>query len=196
MQKIEQVPGLYFIDNITDKIDTTNTLTELDKLKWVPLNPSFRNSRIVQHYGYLYDYKTYKIDKKTDDLPKCLEPYQKYLTEICLNNKLTDKKYNFNQCIVNNYAGAQGISKHIDVRSYGSVIGCFTLNGGGMMRFTKGDETFDIYTKPNSLYIMTGEARSKWCHEMLTGSSDTVNGKQIERSRRVSITFRQVSMDK
>ena len=39
---------------------------------------------------------------------------------------------------------------------------------------------------------MTGEARSKWAHEMPCRMSDIVEGKKINRGTRYSITFRMI----
>jgi len=52
------------------------------------------------------------------------------------------------------------------------------------MRFQKGSEKYDIEIKPKSLYIMSGESRYKWTHEMI---------KNKNSERRISITFRNVS---
>jgi len=65
-------------------------LTQL--LNRQPLTTS-KNSRKVQHYGYKYNYKTYNVNEKTDDIPECLIPYKNILSEMCSNT------YNFNQCI-------------------------------------------------------------------------------------------------
>jgi len=84
----------------------------------------------------------------------------------------------------------QGISKHIDVKSYGNIIGCFTLGSGATMIFRKGNVTKEIYVESNSLYIMSGECRYNWTHEMIGKKSDIVNGIKISRDRRISVTFR------
>ena len=52
-----------------------------------------------------------------------------------IQRKIINKDYIFNQCIVNNYLSGQGISQHTDIKSYGDIIGCFTLGGGATMTF-------------------------------------------------------------
>ena len=101
-------------------------------------------------------------------------------------------KYNFNQCLINNYEPGQGISKHIDLITFGGVIGCFTFGSGSVMTFRRNNEVFNIYVRPNSLYIMSGESRYIWTHEMPSRKSDVVEGKKLLRNRRVSVTFRHV----
>lgn len=56
------------------------------------------------------------------------------------------------------------------------------------MIFRRGDIEKELYVQKDSLYIMSGESRYSWTHEMPTRKND--NDKP--RSRRVSITFRMV----
>lgn len=188
MEEIEQVPGLYYgeVDMNEDDI-----IEELDSHKWTPLSAS-KNSRKVQHYGYLYDYTARTVNTPGPAFIECISHLQKILTEICLDLDLIDEDYEFNQCIVNNYTTGQGISKHTDVKQYGPVIGCFTLGSGATMKFTKGATEKEIYVEPSTLYIMSGESRTHWLHEMIGRKSDKFNGEKIDRERRISITFRNV----
>jgi len=110
---------------------------------------------------------------------------------MCKDIGILPKNYEFNQIIVNNYESGQGISAHTDVKEYGEIIGCYTIGSGGTMRFTRKDgNLYDLYVHPNSLYIMSGESRYEWKHEMASKKSDVVDGVKIPRGRRVSITFR------
>ena len=68
----------------------------------------------------------------------------------------------------------------------------FTLGHGANLHFSKGDAHMDLYTEPNSLYIMSGEARYSWKHEMKKLKYDVVNGKKVKRGERISVTFRSV----
>lgn len=190
--EIEEHPinGLFYINDIN--INTSDIISKLDKLKWEPIT-SHSNSRLVQHYGYKYNYKTYNIYEKCEDIPEFLYELKSYLTDVCLELGIIDNSYNFNQCIVNNYNEGQGISPHIDFRDYGKVIGCFTLGSGSEMSFTLDDYKYNIYVNPNSLYIMSGDSRYKYKHSMSTKLYDIYENKKIKRSRRVSITFRNVS---
>ena len=65
------------------------------------------------------------------------------------------------------------------------------------MSFGRKKEEVNIYPEPRSLYIMSGECRSKWVHCMRGRKSDPNpkkegGEKRIKRSRRISITFRMV----
>jgi alkylated DNA repair dioxygenase AlkB len=183
------VPGLYYVEDI--KEDTTRVIQELDALQWTSLTNA-KNSRQVQHYGYKYNYTTYNIREKCAELPEFLHVFRDLLTLICRDLELIDTNYVFNQCIINNYFTGQGISPHIDVKAYGSVIGCFTIGSGTTMVFEKDGQQVEVYVKPNSLYIMSGDSRYVWKHSMPSRKSDTVGGEKIERERRISLTFRNV----
>jgi alkylated DNA repair dioxygenase AlkB len=159
-------------------------IASLDKLNWCPLTNS-ANSRLVQHYGYKYNYYTKDIHEKCDPFPKCLNTFVNILDVIIPG-------YVFNQCIVNNYYPAQGISAHIDIKSYGNVIACFTVGSGANMTFEYNTEKYNIYAEKNSLYIMSGDARYKWKHSMSGTKYDIVNDVAIPRDRRISLTFRNV----
>lgn len=175
-----------------NKIKDNNIINDLNKQTWKPLSTKYKNSRLVQHYGYKYNYKTYNINDKCEHIPDFLLEYRDMLTKICLDNNIINSEYTFNQCIVNNYLPGQGISKHIDVKSYGDVIGCFTFGSSSIMSFEKDKNKIDLYVEPNSLYIMSGDSRYKWTHEMASRKYDIINGDKIERNRRISVTFRNV----
>lgn len=189
VKKINKVTGLYYI---ADFIDNSELLfTEIDKQEWTPLSTSV-NSRKVQQYGYIYDYKYYNSKKKGSDMLDCLIDIKNNITDLCKELKLINDEYEFNQCIVNDYLPGQGISKHIDHKSFGDVICCLTIGSGATMRFIKDDIIYNKYVEPNSLYIMSGESRYNWTHEMTINKFDIVNNIKIKRDRRISITFRNV----
>ena len=195
---VDSVPGLYYIDDVFSAADCGTIVKNLDACqRWTPLTGS-KNSRMVQHYGYIYDYTSGKVDQKCDPIPNFLTPMRDVLQYICSELKLMDEKYEFNQCIVNNYEPGQGISRHVDAAAYGHVIGCYTLGSGATMMFTSpNSETHAVYVQPGSLYLMVGDkntlnARYDWSHQMDGRKSDVVNGKRVPRGRRISVTFRNV----
>ncbi len=188
IQEITEVPGLFYVD-LDFKL--TPILARLDSQKWTGFS-SDPSSRLVQHYGHIYNYKTRCIEPGAPEIPKFLTYLVHVLTRTCRELKLTDESYIFNQCIVNNYNPNQCITRHTDVTGFGPVIGCFTLNSGATMIFQRNGVLHKLYTKPNSLYIMSGESRYRWTHEMTPGKFDVVEGEKIQRDRRVSVTFRNV----
>lgn len=193
LSKPNHPSGLYYFKDIIDeKQDLTNFLDEDNGSKWKSLSDS-KNSRKVQHYGYTYNYKSGKTKTETEPIPDEFRSLINSLKKKSDGLGILPKKYEFNQVIVNNYEPGQGISAHTDVKEYGVIIGCYTIGSGATMRFTRGDEKYDIYVEPNSLYVMSGDSRNEWKHEMVPRKSDVVDGVKIERGRRISITFRFVS---
>jgi alkylated DNA repair dioxygenase AlkB len=191
VKKIKKVSGLYYIPNLIT--NSVLLLKSLDAMQWIPVSNS-NSSRKVQHYGYLYDYITKKINIPTNQFPQFLKNMAEEIEDICLKLQITSPNYKFNQCIVNNYECGQGIRTHTDVKDYGDVICCYTINSGATMKFVNPNtnEKYTKYVEPNSLYIMSGDARRIWTHEMPNCNYDLVDGEKIQRGRRISITFRNV----
>lgn len=191
IKNISHVPGLFYIDNAIPEDYSKKLNRNINNEDWIPVSKS-TNSRKVQHYGYKYDYKRRMVAEKGDPIPSYFSKLIETLNEYI--KKLNIKQVEFNQLIINKYEPGQGISKHTDANDYGPIIGCYTIGGGAIMKFTK-DKSFNVYTKPNSLYIMTGESRYEWKHEMPSTKTDNVEGKCIKRDIRISITFRNVPTD-
>jgi alkylated DNA repair dioxygenase AlkB len=187
---MDRIPGLNYIPNA---IDEPFIMRDLDANKWTPVSGS-KNGRVVQQYGYIYDYSRSNALVKTEPLPEFLQPYHDVLRyyRAALTGQASAGRDNMralmlapldmNQCIVNNYNNKQSISKHIDSHVFGPVIGCFSIGDCAIMRFTNANNSVDVCVEPNSLYIMSGDARYGWSHEMLPHKG----------TRRISITFRSV----
>lgn len=191
MSSIASVPGLFYQASTVDGSEIIRKLDE--KGGWKGVTDS-ENSRKFQHFGFTYNYGARKIDGNCEEIPEFLTEIRDLLTQTCRDLGLIGENYKFNQIIVNDYQPGQGISKHTDIKEYGAVIGCFTFGSGSVMTFRDGDKKEDVEVAENSLYIMSGEARTKWTHEMAARKSDTVGGRKIQRGRRVSVTFRMVAL--
>lgn len=176
------IPGLYYIPNALTVAQEKELIDYLDgpQATWEGVTGS-STARRVQHYGYRYDYKRRTVSGPTHPIP------DQWKSVIGLG-------YPWNQVIVNEYDPGQGISAHIDAPVYGDTIICYTLGSGATMRFTKPEtgEVVDLYVAPRSVYIMSDAARYGWKHEMISRKTNTVDGKTIPRSRRISVTLRWV----
>ena len=180
------IPGLtYRPDALTEEQEHALLLSiDGPEGEWAPVTDSTR-SRRVQHYGYRYDYKRRAVAEPTVAIPAEWFGLFGGVDEA--------KGQEWNQVIVNEYLPGQGISAHVDSLAYGEVIRCYTLGSGATMRFTHSSGVVkELYVEPRSVYIMTGEARYQWKHEMVARKSDTVEGKKVPRGRRVSVTLRWV----
>ena len=186
---IDKVSGLYYLEKVIYNSD--DIINSLDEEEWISVTDSSK-SRRVQHYGWKYDYKARKVTHRLDDIPKFLDGLKFGLESKCRILGLIDEKYTFDQCIINEYYPGQGISEHTDAKDYDKVIGCYTLGSGATMRFKKDGKIESLYVKEDSLYIMSGESRYDWKHEMTSHMTDIVDGHKIARDRRISVTFRRV----
>jgi alkylated DNA repair dioxygenase AlkB len=192
-KEIGEVPGLWYIADIGTDLGEVITDLDANANEWDPIT-SAANSRLVQHYGYTYDYLSSRVSKIDRPIPKRIAVLQSILTDTCIQLGLIKDDAYFNQCIVNNYLPGQGIGKHIDKEAFGDVIGCFTVGGGTSITFRDGDVSRAVYVQPNSLYIMSGASRHDWTHEIAAKKSDMVQGVKVPRQRRVSVTFRNVKL--
>lgn len=211
-----QLPsGLYYIPNFITQAESETILSELaTNPNWVGVTSS-QNSRRVIHYGYLYSYTGGPL-QPTDPIPSLYDSIRSRIGTLCSSTSplcvfenpssafenpfstvekeiQTSQAPTFDQLIINRYLPGQSISPHTDhTTKFGPVIACLTLGSGVEIQFTRPKhESFKIYTEPNSLYIMSGDARYFWKHGIASKKSDTVDGLNRPRGTRISLTFRQ-----
>jgi len=171
--------GLYYFPNLAFEVDIP------DKWETIP-----NGKRLIQQYGYEYNYNSYKV-KKINDIPELFNPLLNILKSKCEELGFNQ---DFNQCLINKYEPGEGITKHIDSKVFGDIIGCFSL-GHSYIKFSNNNSIFNQYIEDHSLYIMSGDSRYLWKHEMEKRKSDTVDNKRIMRETRISITFRLCKSD-
>jgi len=177
---ISRVPGLSLhpqvIYNPRELIDLLSQTSG-----WTPVGSATDSRRVLQ-FGYDYSYSgvNAEIKKSNNPIPDFLQP---------LRNQARDLTgVEFDQCLVNRYLPGQGISRHIDRLMFGDTIACFSLGSSAVIvfRHPESGESIDVTIPENSLYIMQGDARYVWTHEMPGRLKD--NGKP--RGTRYSVTFR------
>ena len=190
-----ELPGFYYFSKVLDPKIGNDTIKFLNSQEWKGVSSS-QTGRKVQQYGFEYDYATRKDSeyKRIQDIPEPLLVLQQIAkqAEQEADPDTEPKLCKFNQCIVNKYEPGQGISAHIDKETFGPVIGCFTLGSGTTITFTRtlnGEKVMiEIYVEPNSLYLMTGDSRYEWKHEIKPKLTDD----GVKRHTRISVTFRTV----
>ncbi|WP_195819404.1 alpha-ketoglutarate-dependent dioxygenase AlkB [Roseobacter sp. MH60115] len=154
---------------------------------------SWRNDlkRRVQHYGYRYDYKSRQARK--EDYIGPLPPFLQVLAERLTHSGHFDSVPD--QVIVNEYMPGQGISAHVDCRPcFGDVIASLSLLSSCVMRLEnrEASQKVDLVLEPGSLLVLSDDARHVWTHAIPARKSDIVNGQKQPRSRRLSLTFREM----
>lgn len=174
------IAGLRYVPDFITEDDERSLIEAIDQHPW--LNDLKRR---VQHYGYKYDYKARAVTNEA-----YLGPLPDWITPVAQN-----LPFKPDQAIVNEYLPRQGISAHIDcVPCFSDTITSLSLGSGAIMQFTKGQERHDLYLEPRSLIVLSGKARYRWTHAIPARKSDIVNGFKIERGRRISLTFRKVTL--
>ncbi|MFP4386926.1 MAG: alpha-ketoglutarate-dependent dioxygenase AlkB [Alphaproteobacteria bacterium] len=180
-ETMPDIPRLTYIPDFITGDEESSLIAAIDAQPW--LNDLKRR---VQHYGYKYDYKARAVtnDAYLGPLPDWIKPVAQKLS------------FNPDQAIVNEYQPGQGISAHVDcVPCFDNEIASLSLGSGATMQFIKGSEKQELYLKPRSLIILSGEARYEWTHAIPARKSDIADGFKIERGRRVSLTFRKVILN-
>jgi alkylated DNA repair dioxygenase AlkB len=173
----EIIKGLYLIPRYIDSEECDKIVKYIqENCPWVPVTSS-KNSREVVQFGYTYSYDRSGVTKTTDIpgiLKQVTEPMNQYLkldTNVC-----------FDQLIINKYEQGQAISPHIDsVKYFGDLILCITLISPVTAIFKRGDQEARVELEPGSAYIMSGDARYKWTHQMRQANGT-----------RISLTYRTV----
>jgi len=175
-----QPDGLIYIDDFLSSEEEKSLVKFIDEQKW---NTSI--SRRTQHYGYNYSY-TGRDVTPTTPIPPIFSSIRERLRSYF--NCLPD------QMIINEYKPGQGIAAHTDhIGNFGPVVVSISLLAPVEMEFTRNSiATYPLILKPRSAVILTGESRYKWKHEIARRASDVIDGKIVQRLRRISLTFRTV----
>lgn len=98
-----------------------------------------------------------------------------------------------NQMTVNEYKKGEGIGSHVDTpHAFDDGLISISLGSGIVMEFnhTESDQCKLVYLPARSLLLMSGDARYKWEHYIVSRMTDTHSGKIIPRGLRVSLTLR------
>lgn len=183
------IAGLSYIAGYIDESTESALLEVIDSQPW--MNDLKRR---VQHYGWQYDYRARNVtsDLRIGALPDWLQHYAVRLQQEGLFAEMPD------QVIINEYEPGQGISAHIDcVPCFANTIASLSLGSPCVMDFThsKTAEKSSLLLEPRSLLLLTGNARHIWQHAIAGRKTDRYNSQIIQRTRRISLTFRKVIVD-
>lgn len=181
------IKGLTYIpDYISDRLHA-RLIEVINENPW-------RNDlkRRVQHYGYIYDYRSRSINKEMylGELPKFCAYFAQKFYEEKLFSELPD------QVIVNEYLPGQGIAAHVDCEPcFEDTVISMSLGSACILNFTNVENPklkYQQILQPRSVVILKEEARYKWKHGIAAKKSDLINGVKQMRDRRISLTFRKV----
>jgi alkylated DNA repair dioxygenase AlkB len=178
------IEGLRYIDRFVTDAEELQLLQAIDREPW--LTDLWRR---VQHYGYRYDYKVRSVDasQRLGPLPDWVQPLVRRLTGLYMEQAP-------DQLIVNEYQPGQGIGAHVDAPPFGPEISSVSLSAPCVMDFTEvaGPGRVSLVLARRSLLVLSGPAQYGWKHAIPVRGSDTIEGRDVPRGRRVSLTFRTV----
>ncbi|MEQ9038993.1 MAG: alpha-ketoglutarate-dependent dioxygenase AlkB [Silicimonas sp.] len=181
--------GLTYLENYIQDEEAERLVRKINAAPW-----RTDLKRRVQHYGYRYDYKARQARREDylGPLPDLFQQLAERLTSEGHFQAVPD------QVIVNEYQPGQGISAHIDcLPCFGETIASLSLLSACVIRFAsqKSSRHMDLLLQPDSLLVMAGEARHEWTHAIPARKTDLVEGQKSQRTRRISLTFRQVKFE-
>jgi alkylated DNA repair dioxygenase AlkB len=184
------IPGLHYLPDYIGPARERELLDVIDRQLWLT-----ELRRRVQHYGYRYDYKGRKVTPEMylGPLPDWAGALAEELRARGLMPRLAD------QLIVNEYEPGQGIAPHVDcVPCFADTIASLGLGSSCVMEFThvQTRERAGLFLPARSLVVLSGEARYDWRHAIPGRKSDPHEGRAVPRGRRVSLTFRNVLVER
>jgi alkylated DNA repair dioxygenase AlkB len=184
------IPGLEYVPEYLDEAREKPLVDVIDRQSWLS-----ELRRRVQHYGYKYDYKGRKVTAEM-----YLGPLPEWLLSLCLELKERGVMPRVaDQVIINEYEPGQGIAPHVDcVPCFDKTIASLTVGSSCMMEFTKVKtrERVSLFLPRRSLVVLSGEARYDWRHSIPARKTDVFEGSSVARGRRLSLTFRNVLVEK
>jgi alkylated DNA repair dioxygenase AlkB len=178
-QGIETVPGFSIqFDYITAE-EERELISHVDAGEW---NTDWR--RRVQRYGLGYGESA--TGSEFRDFPGWLKPLAARVGKYSGFARFPDN------CVINEYLSGQGIAPHKDYSNFGPTVACVSLGSDTILDLYSEDRSrrVAVHVPRRSLWILGGEARSKWLHGIAPRLNDVINGARTPRQRRISITFR------
>jgi alkylated DNA repair dioxygenase AlkB len=177
--EIPAIPGLaYTVDYITEAKEQM-LVAAIDSAPW---DTSWDRRR--QPYGTSYG------RGKSDRQP--IPEWGRSLAERMRAEGVSERP--FDQMLVNEYLPGQGIAFHRDYEPFDRTVVSLSLLAPCVMDFRHpaSGRCESLLLAPRSLLVLTDEARYDWEHGIARRKTDRWQGLRIPRSRRLSVTFRQL----
>ena len=176
------IDGLAYLPGYLDQQTHDRLLAEVDRQPW-----QMSVGHNVQIYGYHYSHRRREAFRIG-----AMPPWVAELAHRLHRDGHAARVPN--QLVVNEYPPGTGIFEHQDQAVFGDVVISISLGSTCVMRFTRedSDAVKEILLEPASALILTGEARWQWKHGIPARESDVVDGRELIRARRISLTFRDV----
>jgi alkylated DNA repair dioxygenase AlkB len=179
------IQGLRYISEYISLQEESDLIRIIDTQPWIT-----ELKRRVQHYGYRYYYKQQHMGGGTSlgPLPEWFQPYCSRLHQSGAFPALPD------QVIINEYQTGQGIAPHVDRTRFDRTVASISLGSPCMMDFIHSEtgEKTSLLLEPRSLLLLSDNVRYAWKHGIAPRKTDRYGSRIIQRSRRLSLTFRKL----
>ena len=175
------VPGLRYVPGYLESDRQENLLAAIDSQPWHDVG----GQRRIQFYGYWSEVAKGGL-YRAGDLPRWAIEIAGRLEDDDLMPYLAD------QLIITEYQPGQGVRPHIDAPVFADVIVGITLGSTCIMELTQEDRREQVLLEPGSALVLSGDARDRWTHAIPSRMADVWMDRTLDRSRRVSLTFRRV----
>jgi alkylated DNA repair dioxygenase AlkB len=174
------VPGLAYVEDYVTAAEEHALLEAIDREPWLT-----EWARRRQIYGMSYG--SAKADARIlGPLPAWVAPLA---ARVQQEGFLADDVVNV---VVNEYTPGQGIGLHHDFPGFGPTVVAVSLGSACLLDLVDpdGDRRAVLDVAPRSLWVLGGEARSRWMHGIAQRKTDVLGGVKRPRGRRVSVTMR------
>lgn len=183
------IPGLTYLRDFIREEEEAALLSEVESGPWDEEN----KSRRTKQYGYTFHWRNRRsnaLRAAENGMPCSSEAPLKRLEELGLIPNA-----HFDQCIVNDYQGGQGIRAHRDREFFGDLVLGISLLEAVIMDFRciRSGEVRALLLEPRSVLLLTGEARWQWQHGISAAPKLLYRGAVLLRNRRTSLTFRTIA---
>lgn len=185
------IPGLTYLKDFLTMDEEQALLAEVDSQPWDGDN----RSRRTQQFGYGFHWRNrhskalLPLPAPRDRMPQAaLEP----LARLERHGHIPAME--FQQCIINDYVGGQGIKPHRDREFFGELVLGISLREAVVMDFKciRSHEVRALLLEARSVLVMQGEARWLWQHSITSAPNLLYRGNHLPRGRRTSLTFRTI----
>ncbi len=177
---VPAVPGLAYVEDYVTTAEERALLEAIDREPWLA-----EWARRRQIYGMSYG-SAKAHARILGALPSWVAPLA---ARVKREGFLVDDVVNV---VVNEYAPGQGIGLHHDLPGFGPTVVAVSLGSPCLLDLVDpdGDRRTVLDVAPRSLWVLGGEARSRWMHGIAQRKADVLCGVPRPRGRRVSVTMR------
>jgi alkylated DNA repair dioxygenase AlkB len=178
--RVPDVPGLGYREEWISADEERELLAAIDREPW-----KTEWERRRQIYGLSYG-SARSEPRALGPLPSWVVPIaERVVREGVLDAAVAN-------VVVNEYLPGQGIGAHHDFPGFGPTVVAVSLGAACVLELIDPEsgrkELLDM--APRSLWILGGDARTRWMHAIAHRKTDLIDGVKRPRGRRVSVTMR------